>query len=288
MNPAKLVSIALLVSLTLGAGLEINREHLRAVFKDVGLLVRAIAANFVVVPLVGLAFVRALALEPQIATGVLLMAIAPGVPFILLGIRKKGGRLALAAIIALLFPLLSILTVPLTASLVLPAGELAELPATQFVTTLVLFQLIPLLLGVAIAEWMPVVAEKLGRPMRIIFLISVVALLAVLLPKIVHDVVLVFGSRGMFAMLCIVLSSLAVGWVFGMPNASDKRTLALGTSLRNVGLCATVATGAFAGEARVAAAVLAYLLIQMVVSMVAGAAFKRGAKSEVALQESAT
>ena len=288
MNPAKLVSIALLVSLTLGAGLEINREHLKAVFKDVGLLVRALAANFVVVPLLGVAFVRTFALEAQIATGVLLMAIAPGVPFILLGIRKKGGRLALAATIALLFPLISIVTVPLTASLVLPAGESAELPVTPFITTLVLFQMIPLLLGVAIAEWRPALAEKLGRPMRVVFLISLVALLAVLLPKIVRDVVLVFGSRGMFAMLCIVLTSLAAGWVFGLPNASDRRTLALGTSLRNVGLCATVATGAFAGEPRVASAVLVYLLIQMIVSMVAGAAFKRAAASAAAPQESAT
>lgn len=287
MNPAKLVSIALLVSLTLGAGLEINRAHLVAAFKDAGLLVRALAANFVVVPLLGFLLVQAFALDAQIATGVLLMAIAPGVPFILLGIRKKGGSLGLAAIIALLFPLLSVFTVPITAALVLPRGEMAELPAAQFVTTLVLFQLIPLLVGVLVAERWPVVAEKLGRPVRLVFLIALLALLVVLLPKIVHDVAVVFGSRGMITMLCIVLLSLATGWLFGAPSMSDRRTLSMGTALRNIGLCATVATGAFAGEPRVAAAVLVYLLVQMIVVSITGAFFKRSLEAGTALKGSA-
>jgi BASS family bile acid:Na+ symporter len=284
MNPAKLVSIALLVSLTLGAGLEINRAHLAAMFKDAGLLARALGANFVIVPLLGVILVRVFAVEPQIATGILLMTIAPGVPFVLLGVRKKGGTMALAAIIAFLFPLLSVLTVPVTASLVLPLGERASLPLGQFVLTLVLFQLVPLLLGVIVAERMPELAAKLQRPLRLVFLLALVVLLVVLLPKIVRDVAEVFGSRGMVTMLCIVLLSLGTGWLLGAPSAPNRRTLALGTCLRNIGLCATVATGAFADEPRVASAVLVYLLVQIIVSSVAGAIFKRGAEAEAAPQ----
>ena len=43
----------MLVSLMLGAGMEINREHLMAALRDVGLMSRALLANFVLVPLFG-------------------------------------------------------------------------------------------------------------------------------------------------------------------------------------------------------------------------------------------
>jgi bile acid:Na+ symporter, BASS family len=140
MSPEKLIAAAVLVSLTFSAGLAVNREHLFAIFKDVGLLGRALLANFVIVPILGVLFVKLFALPPAIATGVLLMAIAPGVPLVLIQVRKRGGSLGLAVELSLFLPLLSIVTVPLTAKLVLPPDAVARLPLGQFFVTLLLFQ----------------------------------------------------------------------------------------------------------------------------------------------------
>lgn len=288
MNPAKLIAAIMLVSLTLGAGLEINRAHLAAALKNVSLLLKAVLGNFVLVPIFGVLLARALGLESDVATGFLLMAIAPGVPFLLLGARKKGGHLSLAVIMAMFFPLLSILTVPFTAAIVLPPDERASLPVGQFVTTLLLFQLAPLLVGMVIAERLPALGAKLERPLKLLFMLTIVALLVALVPRLVEDVGAIYGSRGMWAMLFLVVLSMITGWLLGGPDVRDRRTSTLGTALRNIGLCALVATASFGTHSRVVSAVLVYLLIQVIVTSIVGMAFKRSANADVPVQEAAT
>jgi len=277
MNPEKLLAVIMLVSLTFGAGLQVDREHLAAILKRLGLLGRALLANFVIVPILGVLLAKLFRLPSPIATGFLLMAIAPGVPFVLASVRKRGGRLALAVELAIFLPLLSIVTIPLTAAWVLPASAEAELPLRQFATTLVLFQLLPLILGIAVGERFPALTSRLGRPIQIIFFVAVAGLLALLAPQFARDVVSIYGSGGLMAMLMLSLLAMAVGWLLGGPEAEDRRVLGIGTTLRNVGLCALVATTSFGGSL-VAASVLTYLLIQMIVSTVFGMYFGRRAR----------
>jgi BASS family bile acid:Na+ symporter len=280
MQPAKLIAAIMLVTLTFGAGLEVNRAHLAAVWKNWSLLTRAILANFVLVPIFGVVLVRAFHVDIDIATGILLMAIAPGVPFILLGVRKKGGSLALAVTMAVFFPLLSTVTVPITASLVLPSVMRAPLPVGQFIVTLVLFQLVPLVVGSVIAKRLPKLAPRLEKPVKAVFFLTLFVLLVVLVPRLVHDVGSVYGSNGMIAMLCIVVLSIASGWLLGGPDSRERRVLGIGTALRNIGLCALVATVSFGDDSRVVAAVLVYLLIQFFITAIVGMYFTRTVKAQ--------
>ena len=279
MTLQKLVTIVVLVSLVLSAGLQINRAHLVDVLKNYSLLARALLANFVIVPLLAVLIVRLFHLNVEVATGILLMAIAPGVVFALqAGGRKKGGSLGFAVELEFIMPALSVVTFPFLALLVLPASQKAHLPIGQFVMTLVLFQLAPLLVGMLLGERAPALAEKLARPLVIIFLASVVTLLVLLGPKIVEGVTSVYGSRGIMAMLAVVVLSLATGWLLGGPGREYRRTLSIATGLRNIGLAAVVATVSFPGT-QVAAAVVTYLVVQFVVCALVGVYFARTAKS---------
>lgn len=76
----KLVAPTMLVALTFSAGLQVNRENLIAILKNVGLLGRALLANFIIVPILGVLIVKVFVLPPFVATGLLLMAIAPAFP----------------------------------------------------------------------------------------------------------------------------------------------------------------------------------------------------------------
>jgi bile acid:Na+ symporter, BASS family len=281
MSPEKLLASIMLVSLTLGAGLQVDRERLKAILKNVGLLGRALLANFVIVPILGVLIARLFALRPPIATGFLLMAIAPGVPFVLASVRKRGGRLGLAVELAVFLPLLSLITVPITAAWVLPAAAQTHLPLGRFVATLLLFQILPLLVGIAIAGRLPDLAARLARPAQILFFLSAIALLVVLFPAIVHDVASVYGSRGMWAALCLVLLSFGTGWLFGSPEREDRRVLAIGTALRNIGLAAVIAASSFK-DPQVAATVIVYFIIQFIITTAAGAYFTRTAKGAAA------
>jgi BASS family bile acid:Na+ symporter len=277
MNPEKLVAAIMLVALTFGAGLQVNREHLVAILKNYWLLARAFLANFVIVPVLGVLFVKIFRLPAPVATGFLLMAIAPGVPFVVASVRQKGGRLGLAVALALFLPLLSLVTIPLTAAWVLPAAAEARLPLAQFVLTLILFQIVPLLVGIVVGQRFPEAATRLGRPSQIVFFAAVIVLIVLLGPSLVRGVVSVYGSNGMWAMLCLVVLSMATGWLLGGPARVDRRVLGIGTTLRNIGLCALIATTTFRDQ-EVAAAVLTYFLIQAVVSTLFGIYFRRTAE----------
>ena len=216
------------------------------------------------------------------ATGFLLMAIhAPGVPFLLMKVTERGESMGLAVALVIYLPLLSIVTVPVTSALVLPAGEAAPIPIGRFITTLMLFQFVPLLVGAMAANRWPKLVPLFARVSRGVFLVVLAVLLVFAFPKVVGSVKEVFGSHGMLAMLVLVILSEITGWLFGGPSVEDRRTLATGTTLRNIGLCLLIATQDF-DLGLVVPTILVYLLIQFVVVTLVGLYFTRTARKATA------
>jgi BASS family bile acid:Na+ symporter len=283
MNPEKIAAIVMLVSLMLGAGLEINVEHLAAALKNYGLLARALIANFIVIPIFGVLLARAFHLDEYVAIGFVLMALAPGVPFLVRAAgRTPGGSLGFAAMLAFVMPALSIVTIPLTARFIFATGFIAPaevagaVPVGRILVTLVGFQLVPLLVGLLVANRAPALAAKLRRPFLLLFSVAVLALLVILEPTIVKAVVSVYGSRVMWATVALVLLSFGTGWIFGGPQVQHRRTLSIATVLRNIGTCAVIATATFP-DTLVAPTVLTYFLIQFLISLVFRIYFHRAA-----------
>jgi bile acid:Na+ symporter, BASS family len=277
MKPTNIAAFVFLASLTFSVGLQVNLEHLKAVLHNYGLLSRALLANLILVPLLGVLVARAFHLSGPVETGFLLMAIAPGVPFVLMQVRKRGGSLGFAVALEFLLPLISIATVPITATLVLSIPARAALPMDKFVETLLLSQLLPLLAGIIVGTRAPAAAARLARPAKLAAVIGVLALVVLIGPKIVASLKEVYGSNGMWAALSLVVLSLVVGWALGAPVREDRRTLAFGTALRNIGLCALIATSSFETPL-VAATVLTYFVIQFALTSIVGVYFKRTAE----------
>lgn len=268
----KLLAAILLVTLMFPIGLQVDRRELAAVFKNAGLLIRALLANVVLVPAFGILLVRLFHLKEPIAVGLLLMAICPGVPFVVLGGgEKKGGSLGFAVALAFILPAVSVITVPLTAHLVLP-GETA-VATENIVKSLILFQLLPLLAGMFVSARAPAVAARLVKPVTLVCVVVILVVLVALAKIWFASTTAVYGSLGILAMLTLVILSLLTGWVLGGPERSHRRTLGVGTALRNPGLAALIATSSFGGSIA-EAAVMTYLLVQFVVVMVFGMTYK--------------
>src|SRR5215472_803357 len=101
-NPLKIIAIVIFVSLMLETGLQVNRARLLATLKDYSLLGRTFLgrtflANFILVPLYGVLLAQLFHLDRFIATGFLLMSIAPGgAGALITGGRRVGGSLGFA------------------------------------------------------------------------------------------------------------------------------------------------------------------------------------------------
>lgn len=270
MTLQKIVALVLLVSMMLDAGLQATWNDLALLVRNVTLFAAALTANFVVVPLAAVLFVKLLHVNDAVSTGILLMAIAPGVPFVLLaGGRAKGGSHELAISLAVVLPVVSTFTLPFMADLVLPGSERASAPPGQLFG-LVVYQFAPLLLGFIVAAFVPT-ATKLSRFLRPLTTVALIATLVIVAPLIANSAVTVFGSFGGVAMLLTVVASLAAGWFLAGPDREYRVTLAAGTALRNPAMALAVATTAFTAQAAVAAAVVTYFVVQAVTVAISGA-----------------
>jgi bile acid:Na+ symporter, BASS family len=275
MTPEKLGVVVFLACFMLLAGLQCDFAELREAFASPGRLLRIFAANFVIVPIIGLLVVRLFALDEFVATGIMLMAISPGVPFLpLIAGAKKGGSAGLATGLAVVLPAVSIITVPLTLPLVLSADAVAHISLSSFIVSLLLIQLLPLCIGLFIRARSAAVAPMLGKIVTVVLVVAFVVVLFYLVPKAGEAFAAVYGSRGLMATLLIVVLCAGVGWLLGGKTAEYRVTLSISTIMRNIGLATLIATQDF-HDTVAGAVVLTYFVIQFVLANLLGMYFKR-------------
>jgi BASS family bile acid:Na+ symporter len=250
----------------LGAGLQVNLQHVAATLRNYNLLLKALIANFVLVPVFAWLLISGFHVQEEVSIGILLMAMSPGVPFLVNSAgRKQGGSLAFVLVIAFLFSALSVLTIPITAALLLPHD--LNVPAVKFLTTLLGFQLLPLIVGAVIGPRLSEKTEDAAiRILHVLFLLATLALVVLVGPKLISSVASVYGFGQLAIIAAIGLFALAVGWLLGGPDRTYRRTLSIGTLMRNIGLCALIGTSDFA-DTLVVPAVISYFVITFILSL---------------------
>ncbi len=271
----KIIVAVFLVAFMLQAGLGCDFRDLLAALRNPNCMIRVFLANFIVVPIIGVLAVRLLSLDDFVAVGILLMAIAPGVPFLpMLAGAKHGGDQGLATALAVLLPAISIVTVPITAPLVLPVGAQSHIVLASFVVNLVLLELLPLIVGLYLRQRAPSLAPTLIKVCMAVVVLALIVVLVALAPKMGAAFVSVYGSRGLMATLLVVLLSAGTGWLFGGREPSYRTTMTLSTMMRNFGLALLVAGQNFA-DTVAGATVLTYFVIQLVVANLLANVLKR-------------
>ncbi len=265
----KILALIMIVTTMFGAGLQVDRRRLVETLQQYGLLGRALLANFVLVPLCAVVLVRLFHVETGVAIGIVLMAMAPGVPFLANSAgRSGGGSLSFALTIAFCFAALSVITIPVTIGLLLPPAAAANIPVAKFLTTLVGFQLVPLVLGALLAPRLATpAADGLVKVLHLAFLVSALALAVLIFPRLVHFVSTVYGFGHLLIIAGVGVFSVAVGWLLGGPNRQYRRTLSIATLMRNIGLCALVGTEPAFANTSVVPTVLSYFVVTFALSL---------------------
>jgi BASS family bile acid:Na+ symporter len=257
-----------LVEMMAATGLGVTFGDLSRVAWDWRLVVRAALANYVLVPAATVGLLLLFGAQPLVAVGFLILAVCPGAPYgpPFAAIAKGnvpvavGLMVLLAASSAFLAPLLLHLLLPLAA----PDGPLT-VSAAAVLGTLLMTQLLPLCVGMAVRRWLPAAAGRLQRPANLLSKALNLAVVGLVLAA-QFRLFLEIRPRAYLGMLALLLLSWAAGWLLGGPNAALRRTMTLTASLRNVGVGLVIATGAFGGTAAVTAA-LVYGLVEVVGSL---------------------
>jgi BASS family bile acid:Na+ symporter len=279
MTTDQLINVLLTIALIemMGAiGLGVTFVDLLAVVRNWRLVTRAVLANYVCVPAVTVGLLLLFDSHPMVAAGFLILAVCPGAPFGPPFTAIAKGNVAVAVALMVVLAGSSAFLAPLLLPCLLPlvsGNEPLSVDATRIAGTLLVTQLLPLCVGVAVRQWRPRLAERLHKPANQIS--KILLLVAVAFILVAHyDLFMEIRPRAYVGMLALLLASWAAGWLLGGPEGSIRRAMTLTTSLRNVGVGLVIASGAFAGTPALTA-VLVYGLIEVGGSLLLALAWAR-------------
>jgi BASS family bile acid:Na+ symporter len=143
-------------------------------------------------------------------------------------------------------------------------------------SVLLITQLLPLLLGLVVRHRRPQLADRLLSPLELVSkLLNLSAAGLILATQ--FQMLAQIRTRGFVGMLILLTGSLVIGWFAGGPATANRRTMALTTSLRNVGVGLVIVTGNFAGTPAVPA-VLSYGIVEVLLSLLVALWWRRSAQ----------
>src|SRR5262249_29122908 len=105
----------------------------------------------------------------------------------------------------------------------LPASEL-QIDYLAIVRTLLMAQILPLAVGLAIYHRLPKLAERVAKPIGVVANLLLVVVVVMLLMK-EYETLALIRLRGWFGMVLLLASSLGIGWLCGGPGRPTRKTL---------------------------------------------------------------
>jgi bile acid:Na+ symporter, BASS family len=258
-----LVTITLIEMMVL-IGLRVTFAEIAGTVRDWRLLGWAAAANYLLVPAAAIALLVVFDVSPAIAAGFLILAVCPGAPFgpPFAGIARANVSMAvglmvvLAASSAIVSPVLLLVLLPWVSG-----GEAPRIDLIAMVGALLVTQLLPLLVGLLVRHRFPRLADSLLSPFELVSKVLSLSVAGLILAT-QYPMLAEIRMRGFVGMLILLAASLAIGWFAGGAGIDNRKTMALTTALRNVGVGLVIVTGNFAGTAAVSAA-LAYGIVEV-------------------------
>ena len=238
---------------------------------DKKLVVLLLVANFVLVPLVAYLLVTSLNLPQGIATGLILVAAAAGVPFLPRIIQVGADNYSISGVIAIFLTVLSVVYIPFILYAVLPVGSV-NLPL--ILLALILLVIIPLVIGLMVRSKKEQAAVKFGPWLSKISYGAIIIAFGAVFWVYFDELQTIIGTKGFFAAIVLIFVALGIGWLFGR-EPGMKKVLAFGTAQRNLAIAGVIAVLGFTDHS-VLVMVMATGVIGMVVLIFFGKQIRKG------------
>ncbi len=270
---AVLIKQTIMISVILlmfGVGMNTSFSQIIDAVRQFGAILRGVLANFLVTPLVIYLVLLALPLPPDIKIGIMLMAAAPVAPMAPQFVAGARGDVAYGVGLMVVVALLSVVLTPLILGLALPESEKGiALDPMQIVQTLVIVQLIPISIGLAIRQRRPDWAERLlkivPRIGQIGLVIGICLLLVSQSDQILSISLMTYPLLVLLAAFCLFTGD----WMLTGETADKRRALAVSTAIRNIPLALLIASSSFPDSVAMPIT-LVFSVLTMVLSVLYG------------------
>jgi len=198
----------------LGLGLSLTVADFTRVLQYPRAVVVGLSCQMLLLPLVCFAIAKGSGLGPELAVGLMLLAASPGGVVANLYSHLARGDVALNITLTAVNSVLTVFTLPLVVNLSLVhfMGEGKVLPL-QFVKVVQIFAIVltPVAIGMTIRRRSPGLAQRLGRPVKILSALFLVLVIVAAVAQDFRVLVTYFPQVGLSA-LAFNLASMAVGY----------------------------------------------------------------------------
>jgi BASS family bile acid:Na+ symporter len=256
-----MLSFVVTSMLAMGAGLTVSQ--ISAPLRNARLVVLALLANFVLMPLAALALAKVLWLDEPFGIGLLLLGCAAGAPFLPKLAELAKGNLAFAVGAMVLLMVVTVGYLPIVLPLLLPG---VTVDPWNIARSLALLMLLPLAAGLALKARYEDLARRVKPVLDLISNISLILLVLLITAANIDKVLQVFGTRGILAGLLFIALGFGIGWLFGGPDGDTRRVMALGTSQRNIAAALVVASQSFS-DPKVVVMVIVVAIVGLIILM---------------------
>src|SRR5262249_43570037 len=253
-------TLTFVVSSMLALGFSLTIGQIVQPLRDVQLVVRALVANFVLVPAAAYGLKTVIPIGESFGIGLMLLATAAGAPFLPKLVQLAKGDVALGVGVMVLLMVTTVAYVPIVLPLLLPGVSINPL---DIASSLVVLMLLPLGFALCIRARYAEAADT-ARP--IFAQIANYGLMGVMTTMVLlnwRTILQTIGTGAILAALLFIGAAFLFGYVVA-PPAITNRVLGLGPAQRNVAAARVVATGSFAADPNVLVMVLVGSLLMMV------------------------
>ena len=158
---AKISGLLFVVTSMLALGMSLTAGQILQPLKNVRLVILALIANFVLVPLLAYGIVHLIPLEQPLRTGLIVLATAAGAPFLPKLVQGAKGNVAFGVGLMVLLMVLTIAYVPLVLPLMLPG---VAVDPWDIARSLIVLMLVPLTIGLLMKWHSPTRPPAGSRP----------------------------------------------------------------------------------------------------------------------------
>jgi BASS family bile acid:Na+ symporter len=233
----------------LGMGLSLVPEDFKRITRDPKAVVVGTVCQVLLLPLIGTLITLAVPMQPEIAVGLLVLAVCPGGPSSNLITYLAKGDVALSVTLTAVSSIVTVFTIPLFTNLALQhfLGESAAIALPIGTTTLQIFliTLLPTVIGMAIRYQFPGTARRLERQMSRLaagLLALVIVLLLVKEGSKLPGFLVQVGVGVLLLNLVAMLAGFLAGKVFRLPLA-QQICIAIEVGIQNGTLAIAITAG---------------------------------------------
>jgi BASS family bile acid:Na+ symporter len=267
-----IATLTFAVSSMLSVGFSYTVRELIEPLRNTRLVIGALIANFVLVPLLAYTITTFMSLGEAREIGLLLVAVAAGAPFVIKLTQAADGDLALAAGLLVLLVVLTIGYMPIVVPLIAPEAEVSTL---SIATPLVLTMLVPLGIGLFVDARFEDLADRLQPIMNKVSSAALVVLLVTTVLTNGGRLLDVLGTGAILAALLFIAGAFIIGYLLGMTGRGTREELGLATAQRNIAAATVVATQSFSDPDTLVMVVITSIVTMVILFPVARALRKR-------------